>query len=282
MIIAFHCHIVFASPVFQIEKDTSISYLVGTIHLLNASDHPLPKSINTAFENASVVVYETEMDKVNSPAHNQEMIAALTLPNGMTIKEKLKPETYSQLLAYMQLKNLPIQRFKNFSPAGLSLMLTVIESHKQGYLGDLGVEQTYFKHPDAASKQHKHLEAFDDHISFLANLGQGHENEMIASTIEQLDNFSDYITDIKRLWLAGDLDGLDHIANRELRADYPKTYQSLLVKRNNNWLPLIKEMNQDKAVDVIMVGALHLAGPDGLVKKLRDAGYKVTPFKVKP
>jgi len=53
--------------------------------------------------------------------------------------------------------------------------------------------------------------------------------------------------------------------------------QRLLVRdRNRAWMPGLRGAI-DTGDAVIVVGAAHLPGPDGLVAMLRQAGYRVTP-----
>jgi uncharacterized protein YbaP (TraB family) len=59
------------------------------------------------------------------------------------------------------------------------------------------------------------------------------------------------------------------------KADYPDIYQDLLVTRNNNWFPQIVSMLNDQPIEFILVGALHLAGPDSVLAQLKAKGYKV-------
>ena len=55
--------------------------------------------------------------------------------------------------------------------------------------------------------------------------------------------------------------------------------QDYLVKdRNNNWMKTLLGL-LGKESQFIAVGALHLAGPDGLIEQLEHLGYTVTPIK---
>ena len=57
----------------------------------------------------------------------------------------------------------------------------------------------------------------------------------------------------------------------------PEFYSNFLVKRNQNWLPLISKLAQEKPI-FIAVGAGHLPGEQGVLKLLQGAGYTVTPI----
>ena len=46
--------------------------------------------------------------------------------------------------------------------------------------------------------------------------------------------------------------------------------------RNNAWLPALRQWLQPgRGNTLVVVGALHLLGSDGVVEKLRAQGYKV-------
>jgi len=52
-----------------------------------------------------------------------------------------------------------------------------------------------------------------------------------------------------------------------------------LNNRNNKWMKTIPGLLK-KESQFIAVGALHLAGPSGLVKQLEALGYTLTPIKL--
>lgn len=45
-------------------------------------------------------------------------------------------------------------------------------------------------------------------------------------------------------------------------------------------MPHIEGMMNNKPVELILVGALHLVGKDGLLQQLRNKGYIVKKFKL--
>lgn len=58
----------------------------------------------------------------------------------------------------------------------------------------------------------------------------------------------------------------------------PEFMQALLDRRNADWLTKLPDMIS-QAPSFIAVGALHLAGEQGIVEGLRKLGYTVTPIK---
>jgi uncharacterized protein YbaP (TraB family) len=55
----------------------------------------------------------------------------------------------------------------------------------------------------------------------------------------------------------------------------PGVYKSLVVDRNHRWAETIAERLQGSGEAVVIVGAGHLVGPDGVPALLRARGFKV-------
>src|SRR3546814_18418771 len=63
----------------------------------------------------------------------------------------------------------------------------------------------------------------------------------------------------------------------DMRDRYPKLYRHINVERNDAWVPKIEQMLAEPGTDdpLVVVGALHLLGDDGVVAQLREKGYAV-------
>jgi uncharacterized protein YbaP (TraB family) len=78
-----------------------------------------------------------------------------------------------------------------------------------------------------------------------------------------------------RAWRSGDMAALDELEAAPLRNEFPQIYRSLLLDRNDAWLPQIESLAQSQPVELLLVGALHLVGEDGLLAALAARGYSV-------
>jgi uncharacterized protein YbaP (TraB family) len=57
--------------------------------------------------------------------------------------------------------------------------------------------------------------------------------------------------------------------------DYPEVHQKLIVERNHRWLAQIEKMIAQGGNTIVVVGAAHLVGKDGVVELLKQRGYGV-------
>ena len=76
-------------------------------------------------------------------------------------------------------------------------------------------------------------------------------------------------------WREGDVDGLYAEFVAPMLEQAPDLYDSLLVRRNNNWVPQIESMFTEDGTEFVLVGAAHLAGEHGVVQQLEARGYTV-------
>lgn len=56
-----------------------------------------------------------------------------------------------------------------------------------------------------------------------------------------------------------------------------KSKVEMLDNRNKNWVVQLPELMKDKSI-FVAVGAAHLAGKNGVINLLREAGYIVKPI----
>jgi uncharacterized protein YbaP (TraB family) len=82
------------------------------------------------------------------------------------------------------------------------------------------------------------------------------------------------IRQLVNAWKDGDVQSLDRILNQDKRSD-PATHEVLFSRRNAKWVPEIERFAHGDGNYLIIVGAGHLVGEDGVVAQLRRAGYSV-------
>lgn len=260
--------------VTDVKNGNNSIYLGGTVHVLTADDYPLPVEFDRAYALADVVVLETDMAKLDSPAFQQTMLSQLSYPKGQDVTQDLSPETYKLLAEFCESRGIGMQVINNFKPSMISLMLTMVELQRFNFTG-IGVDKHFYNKAIHDGKTLGQLETAEEQLTFIAGLGKGKEDEYIRYTLEDIKTLPTFMTEMKGAWRNGETQALVELAITPLVDEFPDIYQSLLVQRNNNWLPQIKAMLRNQKTELVLVGALHLVGKDGLLQQLESAGYKV-------
>jgi uncharacterized protein YbaP (TraB family) len=263
-----------AASVWKVSNEQNSLYIGGTIHVLTPEDYPLAKQYDLAYKASDKVVFETDMQAATSPEFAQKMMSQMMYSDGTTINKVLKPETYKALAIHLSSRQIPMQALASYKPSMLAISLSFIELKAMGYTSE-GVDMFFANMAKAEGKEQGWLETPDQQLAFLANMGGDDPNTIIEYTLKDIKKMPEMFPKLHATWLAGDMQGMADVGITPFIADYPEIYQDLLVTRNNNWLPQIVNMLNDQPTEFILVGALHLAGADSVLAKLKAKGYKI-------
>jgi uncharacterized protein YbaP (TraB family) len=263
-----------AAAVWKVTNDQHSLYIGGTIHVLTPEDYPLAKEYDLAYQAADKVIFETDMDAVTSAEFAQKMMSQMMYSDGTTINQVLHQDTYQALAVHLSSRQMSMQTFASHKPSLLAISLTFIELQAMGYTSE-GVDMFYAKMAKNQGKEQGWLETPDEQLTFLAKLGGDDPNAIIEYTLKDIIKMPKMFAELHSTWLAGDMQGMADVGITPFKAEYPIIYQDLLVTRNNNWIPKIVNMLNDQPTELILVGALHLSGPDSVLAKLKAKGYKI-------
>ena len=100
-------------------------------------------------------------------------------------------------------------------------------------------------------------------------------NALVLSGINDINKLESFWSELLNAWRSGDLNALEKFGIEEMKRDFPSLYKTILVTRNNAWFKRIETMMLSEDKEFILVGALHMAGDQGLIHLLKEAGYDV-------
>ena len=267
------------TSVWKVSKGKNYFYLGGTIHLLSASDHPLPEEFDKAYQDSSVIYFETDIGATQSPEFQMKLMTAMSYTDERTLSSELSSESYQKLKSFMDGRQLPIATFSKFQPWGVALMVSVMEFQRLGMAPHLGVDAHFNTLAKKDGKRTIGLETLEEQLSFLSSLANHDADEMVEYTLRDLKILPEMISMMKDSWRSGDLDAIaDHASVKQMRREFPEVYTALLVTRNNNWMKKLTTLTDDKDTEFVLVGAMHLSGKEGLLKQLRSRGFEVEKF----
>ncbi len=269
-------------PLLWKVSDTNNSlYLLGSFHMLKASDYPLAKSTDVAFDDAEQLYFELSPEEMNNPALGQKMAQAATRTDGKTLQESLPPETWKKLEAYTASRNIPVANFQSFEPWFVTLILSVTEMQKVGLEPALGLDKHFMERAAKAGKPAKGLETGDSQIAIFDGMSVKQQEQFLQDTLDETADMKNKMEELHTVWRNADDKKLYDEMAKEMSVKYPELYQSINPERNKAWLPKLEALLKDNDNDDIMVvvGSLHLVGKEGVVQLLKDKGYKVERMK---
>lgn len=264
--------------VWKAEKNSSVVYLGGTIHLLKASDYPLPGEYDRAYADAAKVVFETDLDIMKSPEVQTKIMGGAMLPEGQGLDKLLSEEAYAALEEYCASSGMPIATLNQFKPSMVMLTLVGLELQKLG-IGEEGIDLFYHRKAIGDQKEILTLETIDQQIGFLLSMGEGYESDLVLHFVNDIHKTGEMMDELVSLWKAGKGDRLAELMLDDIREQFPDLYKSIFLDRNSAWIPVIEGYFDTPETELVLVGAGHLIGDDGVVSVLREKGYKVEQLK---
>ncbi len=267
-----------ADPAIWVVKGPHATvYLFGTVHALSKDDpwRSSPK-IDAAIKQSQALWLE--IPNVDDAASMQPLIMQLGLDPAHPLSSKLTPDQLAKLTTDAASSGLPGGEavFESMKPWLAALMLSLAPLMQAGYDPNSGVELELKPEFVKANKPVKGFETAEQQMHFLADMPDKQQLDFLVSELDDYDSAVDKFKQMLAAWSAGDVDALDKLNNAEFRDKYPDLFQTLVVKRNQNFAAQIQNMLKGDGVSFVAVGAGHLVGKEGVPALLEKQGYKVT------
>lgn len=262
------------TAVWRVAHAGKVLYIGGTVHMLHGADYPLPDAFERAFDAADVLVFETDMGAMASPQTAMRMQAMLMYGPPDSLQNHLKRKTYAALSAYAAQNRLPMQMLDLMKPQMVVMTIMNLELQRLGMTAP-GVDAYYFGRAAKAGKSVTWFESVDDQIAMIAALGQEDPDTMLLENLEEVNDYAIVLQQMLDAWRSGDMRQLYRLGKKYLVNESPEDFRRLITERNRRWMQQLGPMLRSRETEFVLVGALHLAGPEGIIAQLRRRGYRV-------
>jgi len=255
-------------------KGSGVVYLIGSIHVLTPDFYPLNPALEAAFNDSDLLVEEVDMAEMLDPTAQLRVLSRGMLPADQSLEKLISPSTLAlvkKVTGDLGPAGQPLMRFK---PWMLAIALQGLELQKAGYDPELGLDKHFYDQAKGAGKSVQGLETADYQISVFDGMTMEQQDRMLAQTLKELATELASVGKLADAWKSGDVPTVERIVQSELKAE-PQMYQRLLVDRNKAWLPKIEALFNRSGHSLVVVGAAHLVGADGVVAMLKAKGYTV-------
>lgn len=258
---------------WEVSSEKGTLFLLGTVHLLKPGTHAVSPAAEAAFQQAGTILLELDLDEGNSPESQQEF-ARKTMLQGETLQDKVSSETFALAKQKTEAMGLPFDRLRSLKPWSLSLTLALFKLQTLGFDPKHGVDRYYFDKGKQAGKEIRALETVEYQLDRFDGMSDRLQEEFLLQTLEDLDEMEEEIEELVQAWSRGEAKVLAELMQESFK-DYPGLYQRLIVERNKNWLLEIDPILDRPGTTILVVGALHLVGPESVVALLEKQGYTV-------
>lgn len=260
--------------VWLVEKNEAKVYFLGSVHLLPDDVKWYGGSLQKIVESADEVVFEVHMTP-----QKQRQAQQLTLQNGMldqgdTLRNYLSEEEVEFILKEARASGIPPASILNFKPWFASVALSVSAIIREGWNPESGVDKFIEKNVASRGIKISALETLEDQMATLYDYPLETQTEMLRDTLEQLKEIEKVTLEMIESWTSGDETLMVEALIKPMK-EQRDVYNKLLVQRNNNWIPILEDFLKKDQSTLVVAGAAHFVGEDGVIKILTDKGYMI-------
>jgi uncharacterized protein YbaP (TraB family) len=251
-----------------------VVYLVGSIHVLSQDFYPLNAALERTLADSDLLVEEVDYAEMMDPTVQFASLSKGQLASGQTLEQVLTPSTLALVKKSLAELGPAGDMLMHFKPWMLAVAIEGVELMKVGFDPELGLDKHFYDEAKSDGKQIQGLETAAYQISRFDEMTMAQQDRMLAETLKEVDTEVSSVNKLGEAWKTGDAVAVEKYVLSDMKSD-PAMYQRLLVERNRNWMPKIEALFTRRSPALVVVGAAHLVGPDGLIAQLRAKGYTV-------
>lgn len=250
------------------------SYLFGTLHLISEDDFIWTENMQEAFDASKELILEVDISQISTYANNLQRLAPMR--DGSSLNTLLSEEDYKYIYHFFEQRP-EHQSLFNMSQTWcpfvhISLLYTdILSTPVKRYKSELIKK---------AKAKDKTIRGLSDHKTYFELLHQHPYQEQadkLVVLIKDLQNDRKIIQNARPLLNAYQAQQVDKFyALIQKRNIGNIDFNSFPIEYNETWLPKIIAQSK-KTSSFYAIGVKHLGGPNGLIRLLRNKGYKVTP-----
>lgn len=270
------------------------SYIVGTFHLAPASFAESIPGAERVLASVEQVCGEVDMKEMESMENIQKTMEAMMLPDGQTLSDILTTEEMDKLNAYLRkivgvdLTNpMLAEQMGKMTPISLSTTLELMTFMKEtpGFNPAALIDSYFQKEAIKKGKPAIGFETIDFQIQVLyKSCSIDRQKEALFCLIDNDETYSELQKELTNAYFSQDLEGLQTVMEQEYSMDCgneeetEKETELVLYGRNEDWIKKMPAIMSEKST-LFVVGAGHLPGERGVLKLLKNNGYKVKAVK---
>jgi hypothetical protein len=261
-------------PLWTVRGARATAVIFGSIHLLPPGLDWQPPALGLALAKADELWFELPIDELTGGEAARLAQSRGLLPRGDSLLNHLSPAERARLEAAGERLGLPARFLAPMRPWLAEVTLSLAQDGQAGAVAGQGVEQHIAAQAPPGVRR-RAFETTGEQIGFLANASMADQVASLDETLGEITDDPDLYRRVVGTWMAGDLAGLQRDALAPLAKASPRLYRRLITDRNARWAAILARRLKGRGVIVVVVGAGHLVGPQGLPALLRARGLAV-------
>ena len=246
-------------------------WLLGSVHVLRPEDATPPPAVLLAYAASRQVVLELDFDAGGKMGPPDARL--LRLPADRQLRDVLGSSLHARFVASAAKVGLAAAVFDSLQPWFAAITYEQAVYAQLGFDATQGVDQQFARRAAADGKPVIGLETVDEQLGFFASLPLKDQVALLRETLDDTTDAQQELDGIVDAWRRGDTKKLETLLSQG-KAESPTLMRRLTTDRNRRWMQKLLPLLEGQHDAMVIVGALHLVGDDGLPNLLKKAGWQ--------
>lgn len=251
---------------FEAEGSAHSSYLIGTMHVKDAKAFGRMDDMKDCINACEVFATEFNLEEADQEVAAQHM----SLPEGETLNGILGEKKFQKL---RKIINKAFALDLTFFNGQIPIMITnVITGKILSEDMQLSLDESLWTYARESEKVMMGIETFGEQMEILDGIPMEYQLKQLKELAKNTKKFRNQIISTATLFADENIEQL----YKSVKKSTGKLRKIMLYDRNAKMAERVSKIAEEKSI-CFAVGAGHLLGKKGLVKLLKDEGYKVKP-----
>ncbi|MGR9089273.1 MAG: TraB/GumN family protein [Gammaproteobacteria bacterium] len=242
------------------------SYVFGTIHISDPRVTRLHPAVSEAFARSAHFTMEVVFDAGTV----RKMARAMYFQDNQALSQLLPDDLYERVVALLAGYGVSGAAASKLKPWAAYTTLSLPPDQHATPL-----DLMLLNAAQAAGKTVSGLETLDEQIAVFDDLSERDQLELLELTICHYDSFQAEVAEMIAYYETGDLAGMMRMAVRYESPSQERFMDVLLRQRNHRMVERMRK-RLERGGAFVAIGALHLPGPEGVLKLLQSDGFSIT------
>ena len=272
-------------------RDDARLTIAGSLHIPDPRLDPIRATLQVPMATADLLMLEVtneDQDALQAEiASNPDLVL---LPDNQTLIELLPDDTWNRLKQMAGDRGIPSFSIARIQPWLVGMMMSIPTcAMAEMTSGGLGLDGLLNQDAIDMGLPVSTLDDWQDILDMMSSPPLEEQLDMLSLATLARDIENEVLSSLLTLYFDGDVGAIWPMSEYALKllpeVDQAQAlqliqeqYETLLVERNHKWIPIIEQATEAADDIVIVFGAAHLAGEDGMLQLLENDGWTIAPY----
>ena len=243
-------------------------YVVGSMHALRRSDAHVVTEFDQEIDQSQKFIFERDPADNDPTEVWRKLNQHTTYPHGVTIQQRVSPSTFALL---KRIARIPLGAYETQKPwaiAAFNLKAQGMDTVKSRWSVDHYIYEKIRNRAETGG-----LETIDEFVRSFSEMSDRESESFLLQSIEYGQRSPELLDQTIAAWMSDSPARIYQLYAP--RRNGAGGYWRWIENRTARWVPRIEDAIKSRKPTMVIVGALHVSGPRGVVSELQKRGYKL-------